>query len=50
MRVTKEALRRIGDAPEVEDTDLIHACFGSGDFARGVAAFVAKQTPDWQGS
>lgn len=49
MRVTKEALRRLGTNLTPDDRDLIHAAYGSRDFAHGVESFVAKQKPDWQG-
>ncbi|MEQ8229447.1 MAG: enoyl-CoA hydratase/isomerase family protein [Rhodospirillales bacterium] len=49
MRVTKEALRRLGTNLTPDDRDLIHAAYGSRDFAHGVESFVAKQKPDWKG-
>ena len=50
MGVTKEALRRLGDDLNPEDSDLIRAAYGSRDFAHGVESFVAKRKPEWQGS
>lgn len=49
MRVTKEALRRLGADLTPEDRDLIHAAYGSRDFKHGVESFVNKQKPDWKG-
>lgn len=49
MRVTKEALRRLQADPNAVDADLIRAAYGSRDFQEGVAAFVAKRPPRWQG-
>ena len=49
MRVTKEALRRLGTDLTPDDRDLIHAAYGSRDFAHGVESFVAKQKPEWKG-
>ena len=49
MRATKETLRRLATDPRAEAPDLIRACYGSQDFRTGVAAFLAKTTPHWQG-
>ena len=49
MRVTKEALRRLGTDLTPNDRDLIHAAYGSRDFKHGVESFVNKQKPDWKG-
>ncbi|UTW51083.1 enoyl-CoA hydratase/isomerase family protein [bacterium SCSIO 12827] len=49
MRVTKEALRRLGTDLTPDDRDLIHAAYGSRDFKHGVESFVAKQKPAWKG-
>jgi enoyl-CoA hydratase/carnithine racemase len=50
-RATKESLRRMtfGNLPELED--LIAQVYGSADFRRGVADFLArtKRVPDWSG-
>lgn len=47
--VAKEALRRIALEGLARDDDLVRRAYGSGDFKRGVAAFVARGTPAWQG-
>jgi enoyl-CoA hydratase len=48
---TKEALRRVRDrlVPEGGDSDLILACYMSGDFREGVESFLAKRKPQWKG-
>jgi enoyl-CoA hydratase len=51
LRVTKEALRRLGErAAQVEDEDLIVMCYTSNDFREGMDAFLAKRAPSWTGS
>lgn len=51
-RATKEMIRRMGmdRLPDVED--LIATVYGSADFRRGVADFLAKtkRVPDWTGA
>lgn len=51
MWATKESLRRIRErlVPEDADTDLILACYMSGDFREGMEAFLAKRKPQWKG-
>ncbi|HEX4224779.1 MAG TPA: enoyl-CoA hydratase [Pseudonocardiaceae bacterium] len=49
MWATKAALLRLREAVRVEDADIIERVYGSADFRAGVAAFGAKQTPEWTG-
>lgn len=49
MRASKTALRRLRDHDLPPDEDLIRLCYGSDDFREGVAAFLDKRTPRWQG-
>lgn len=49
MQVGKEAIRRLLTVTTVEDEDLIRRAYGSDDFREGVAAFVAKRKPAWEG-
>lgn len=49
LRATKEALRRVAENPLAPDDDLIRMVYGSADFREGVAAFMAKRSPQWQG-
>jgi len=45
-----EGLRRLRhDAPLPDDRDLITEIYQSADFAEGVAAFLGKRKPAWQG-
>jgi len=49
MRAAKETIRRIVGSHLPDCDDLIRACYGSADFKEGVAAFLAKRTPNWRG-
>jgi enoyl-CoA hydratase/carnithine racemase len=49
LRVSKEAMRRIGSRPIDPADDLVSTIYASEDFRRGVAAFVNKSKPDWVG-
>jgi enoyl-CoA hydratase len=49
MLATKTALRRLREHTLPPDDDLISMCYGSDDFAEGVAAFLGKRPPRWRG-
>lgn len=49
MRASKEAIRRVGQGEVDEADDLVGLCYGSADFRTGVAAFLDKRTPRWEG-
>ena len=49
IRATREALRRLAPAPDVDIADLIAACYGSADFRRGAAAFGTGTRIEWEG-
>jgi enoyl-CoA hydratase len=48
LRATKEGLRR-NRPPAAADADLIAMCYTSVDFRTGIEAFLAKESPEWQG-
>jgi enoyl-CoA hydratase len=49
IRATREALRRLAPASDVDIADLITACYGSADFRRGAAAFGTGTRIEWEG-
>ncbi|MGQ0647989.1 MAG: enoyl-CoA hydratase [Gemmatimonadaceae bacterium] len=49
LQVTKEAIRRMISTHTVDGDDLVRRAYGSRDFHEGVAAFVEKRSPRWEG-
>ena len=49
LQVTKEAIRRIVSRSSAEGDDLVQRAYGSSDFREGVAAFVERRSPRWEG-
>ena len=49
LQVTREAIRRIVDRSIVDGDDLVRRAYGSTDFHEGVAAFMQKRAPRWEG-
>jgi enoyl-CoA hydratase/carnithine racemase len=49
VRASREAIRRLTLHRLPDGDDLIRLVYGSADFKAGVAAFMAKERPEWQG-
>lgn len=49
LRVSKEAIHRVQSRDLAEAEDLIEKCYGSRDFKTGVACFLSRKTPEWEG-
>ncbi len=49
LQVTKEAVRRIVGRSAADGDDLTRLAYGSRDFREGVAAFVERRAPQWEG-
>ena len=49
LQVTREAIRRVVQSASANGDDLVRRAYESRDFHEGVAAFVEKRTPRWEG-
>jgi hypothetical protein len=49
MWAAKEAVRRLGQANVPNGDDIVRTVYDSEDFHHGVASFLAKRKPTWQG-
>jgi enoyl-CoA hydratase/carnithine racemase len=49
MWAAKEAVRRLRQASLPNGDDIVRTVYGSEDFHHGVASFLAKRKPRWQG-
>lgn len=50
LQVTKEAIRRIVSRSSANGDDLLHRAYASRDFREGVAAYLSRQVPRWEGN
>lgn len=46
---TKQAMSRIHETSQMDDSDIVSSVYGSEDFGNAVDAFVAKDKPVWRG-
>ena len=49
LQVSREAIKRIVSRSAADGDDLVQWAYGSHDFHEGVAAFVEKRPPRWEG-
>jgi enoyl-CoA hydratase/carnithine racemase len=49
IAATRETLRRLTPAADIDISDVIEACYGSTDFQRGATAFCTGGRIDWEG-
>jgi enoyl-CoA hydratase len=49
IQTTKEAVRRIVSQSLPDGDDLVQRAYNSSDFHEGVAAFIGKRSPRWEG-
>jgi enoyl-CoA hydratase len=49
IRALKQSSRRLDTNPDADTADLVSACYGSRDFTEGVAAFLDRRPPRWEG-
>lgn len=49
LSATRQAIARIVDSVAAEGDDLVREVYGSRDFREGVAAFLARRPPSWEG-
>jgi enoyl-CoA hydratase len=49
LMVTREAIQRMVAAVTAAGDDLVHRAYASHDFHEGVAAFMARRKPRWEG-
>ena len=49
LQITREAIRRIVQPTATDGDDLVRRAYASRDFREGVAAFVERRAPRWEG-